>query len=227
VFYGVRGEDPKTVINASHIIKTMEKLQGYLVFKTNQGTNDHLRNNLNSLELKPYSSGVVEGIISGKPRTENGGHVFFTLSAKESKITCAVYKPTKITHIAQQLIEGDKIRVGGSIRKASKNHSRIFNVEFIQILKLENKYKHANPICKKCNKRMKSKGKNQGFQCIRCKKSSNAKLVHKIPRTIQRRIYLPSISAHRHLTRPLQRYGKKNHETKIDNKIPWFANFKN
>lgn len=227
VFYGVRGEDPKTVINASHIIKTGEKLQGYLVFKTNQGTNDHLRNTLDTLELRPYSSGVVEGIVSSKPITENGGHVFFTLSTNESKIICAVYKPTKITNIAQQLIKGDRIRVGGGIRKASKKHSRTLNVEFIQVLKLARKYVNANPICKKCDKRMKSKGVGQGFQCIKCKSFSQTKQICEVPRTIQKKVYLPSLLAHRHLTRPLQRYSKKNHETKINNKIPWFANFQN
>ena len=68
------------------------------------------------------------------------------------------------------------IKVGGGIRKASKIHPRILNIEFIQILKLEKKSKLTNPFCMKCKKNMKSKGKNQGFQCVKCKKSSPHKI---------------------------------------------------
>ena len=64
---------------------------------------------------------------------------------------------------------GDKIKVGGGIRKATKSLPRILNLEFIQILKLEKKSKLVNPFCQKCKKHMKSKGKNQGFQCVHCK----------------------------------------------------------
>ena len=66
------------------------------------------------------------------------------------------------------LIIGDKISVGGGVRKASKNFPRIINLEFIKIISLEKNLSETNPICKKCNKKMKSKGRNQGFQCIKC-----------------------------------------------------------
>ena len=65
--------------------------------------------------------------------------VFFSIRVKDKKIRCAVYKPTKITKIAQNLIPGDKIHIGGGIRKASKNHGRIFNVEFLRVLQLTKK----------------------------------------------------------------------------------------
>jgi len=35
------------------------------------------------------------------------------------------------------LIKGDKIHVGGGVRKASKNFPRIINLEFIKIINLE------------------------------------------------------------------------------------------
>jgi len=227
VFYGLRGENPKCVIDASQMIQTSEKLDGYLVFKTNQGTADHLKNKINVLELQPYTSGVVEGLVITKPRIETGGHVFFSLYVDGCSINCAVYKPTKITKIAQYLIAGDKIRVGGGIRKSTKKHPRILNVEFIEILKLEKNFKHVNPICKNCNKKMKSKGKNQAFQCIKCSRKSHKKSIQIIPRKIKPILYLPSSSAHRHLTRPKQRIGKINLDTRFDKRIPWFGVFTN
>ena len=227
VFFGLRGESAKSVIDASQLIQTNEQLEGYMTFKTNQGTADHLKNELDVSELKPYSSGTIRGIISKKPKMERGGHVIFSITKNGKEINCAVYRPTKITSIANQLIKGDEIRVGGGIRKASKNHVRILNVEFIEVLKLEKDLKLVNPLCKKCNKRMKSKGKNQKFQCIKCGKKSPHKTIEENPRKIKQKLYLPSISAHRHLTRPMQRICRLNKETKPDLSIPWFFTYKN
>ena len=43
VFYGIRGETVKSVVRASTIVDVDEKLDGYMVFKSNQGTGDHLK----------------------------------------------------------------------------------------------------------------------------------------------------------------------------------------
>jgi tRNA(Ile2)-agmatinylcytidine synthase len=227
VFYGLRGEKIKSVLVASKMIQTYERLDGYMAFKTNQGTGDHLKNEINIFELKPYTSGTIVGIVSKKPEVQRGGHVVFSLSKLDKEVLCAVYEPTKITSITQQLIVGDKIRVGGGVRKATKNHQRVLNVEFLEILKLEKDMRLENPLCKKCNKKMKSKGKNQGFQCIKCKKKSPKKIIHEIPRKLTKKLYLPDISAHRHLTRPLQRMKQINQEEKFDPTILWCQQFRN
>ena len=106
------------------MIKTDEKLNGYMIFKSNQGTGDHLKNNLNPENLKPYSSGKLLGIVSSSPKISKGGHVFFKINSKNYEINCAVYKPTGITSVASKLIKGDKLLVGGGVRKASKHSSK-------------------------------------------------------------------------------------------------------
>ena len=118
VFCGIRGETVKSVVTASSILTVDEKLDGYMVFKSNQGTADHLKNELQVNDLRPYTSGFLVGQVYNKPVTEQGGHVFFSILVKGEKIRCGVYKPTEITKIAQNLIPGDKIRIGGGIRKA-------------------------------------------------------------------------------------------------------------
>ena len=55
VFYGIRGEIPKSVIDASRFIETKEKLEGYMTFKTNQGTSDHLKNEIDVNDFKPFT----------------------------------------------------------------------------------------------------------------------------------------------------------------------------
>jgi len=225
VFYGVRGETIKSVVRASTILNSDEKLDGYMVFKSNQGTGDHLNNELQIDDLKPFTSGFLVGEVCNKPVTEQGGHVFFSIQVKDRKIRCAVYKPTKITKIAQNLIPGDKIHLGGGIRKASKKHGRVLNVEFLRVLQLAKNYLLVNPTCKKCNKKMKSKGNKQGFECVKCSNSSVSKSILEIPRKIQCKLYLPSVSAHRHLTRPYQRIKKRNKNIQYKTSIPWMHVF--
>ena len=221
VFYGIRGETIKSVVRASTLVNSDEKLDGYMIFKSNQGTGDHLNNELQVDDLKPFNSGFLIGEVCNKPVIERGGHVFFSIKVKDRKIRCAVYKPTKITNVAQNLILGDKIHIGGGIRKASKNHGRILNVEFLRILRLAKNHLLANPTCKNCNKKMKSKGYKQGFCCVKCGNRSTSKSTLEIPRKIQCKLYLPSISAHRHLTRPYQRIKKRNKDTEFNTSIPW------
>jgi len=225
VFYGIRGESVKSVVLASTMVDTDEKLDGYMVFKSNQGTADHLKNELQVNDLKPYTSGFLVGKVCSKPVTEQGGHVFFSIQVGDRKIRCGVYKQTKITKTAQDLIPGDKIRLGGGIRKASKKHGRVLNVEFLRVLQLAKNYLLVNPTCKKCNKKMKSKGNKQGFECIKCSNRAVSKSILEIPRKIQCKLYLPSVSAHRHLTRPRQRIKKRNKDIQFKTSIPWMHVF--
>ena len=225
VFYGIRGETVRSVVRASTIVNADEKLDGYMVFKSNQGTGDHLKNELEVNDLKPFTSGFLIGEVCNKPITKQGGHVFFSIQVKDRKIKCAVYKPTKITQFAQNLIAGDKIQIGGGIRKASKNHARVLNVEFLDVLQLAKHNLSANPTCRKCNKRMKSKGDKQGFECIKCGNKSASKTTLMLPRKIECKLYLPATSAHRHLTRPYQRLKKRNKNIQFNDSIPWIHVF--
>jgi len=227
VFYGVRGENVHSLVYATKILKSDEKLDGYMIFKSNQGTGDHLKNELNFENMKPYASGKITGIVSNTPKIVKGGHVFFKIISKNHEFWCAVYKPTGISSIASNLIKGDKICVGGGVRKASKKFPRIINLEFIDIINLEKNLSKTNPICKKCNKKMKSKGQNQGFQCIRCGKKTLKKITIEISRKIKKQLYIPEMSAHRHLTRPLQRIGISNKTSKFDKSLSWFCVYRN
>ena len=182
VFYGIRGETAKSVVKASTIVNVDEKLDGYMVFKSNQGTGDHLKNELQVNDLKPYTSGFLVGNICNKPVIQKGGHVLFSIQVDGRKIRCAVYKPTKITQVASALIVGDKIKIGGGVRKASKNYGRVINVEFLDVLQLAKHNVSVNTTCRKCNKRMKSKGRKQGFQCVKCGNKSASKTTLEIPR---------------------------------------------
>lgn len=224
VLFGIRGEDVKSIIRAASLVKFDEALAGYLIFRSNQGTGDHLQNKLDHENLRPFYSGYVTGIVLEKPKTMLGGHVLFTILCEGREIRCAVYKPTKLGNVALHLHKGDLVKVGGGVRKASKNHERVLNVEFLEILKLEKNIVLANPLCVRCKKRTKSKGKGQGFHCVKCGKIFRDKVSEEIHRKIEQKLYFPAISAHRHLTRPAQRAGRFNTKLKFDGSKRWFCN---
>ena len=223
VFYGVRGERVDSLLHAKKILEPKEKLAGHMIFKSNQGTGDHLKNTLTQSTLKPYASGIVRGKISSNPIIEKGGHVFFSVDFNGEVLRCAVYKPSGLTSIASGLIKGDEVCIGGGLRKASKSHPRVLNLEFIEIVDLVKSFNQSNPFCYTCNKKMKSKGRNQGYKCVKCGKSSKVKTISEISRNIQEKLYLPDVSAHRHLTRPHIRVGKKNKISKFNDSISWFS----
>jgi tRNA(Ile2)-agmatinylcytidine synthase len=72
---------------------------------------------------------------------------------------------------------------------------------------------YLNPLCEKCEKRMKSLGRNQGFKCEKCgfKTSKKEKIKIKVERELKEGLYMPPPRAHRHLTKPESRYGREKH----------------
>ena len=225
VFFGIRGEDAESLLNAAKMIQTKEKPIGHLIFKSNQGTGDHLKNELDITSIKPYSSGVIEGEISEQPKILQGGHITFVIRKTGHDLRCFLYKPTGITNEASQLIIGDKIRVGGGIRRASGKHGRVLNIEFFEVLHLEKMKILTNPTCMTCHKKMKSKGRNQGYECIKCGNKAARKVPQILPRKIKNQLYIPQSSAHRHLTRPQQRTNFRNREIKFNDTSAWFRNY--
>ena len=221
VFYGLRGEDPASLYEASKLVKFDETLEGHMIFRSNQGTGDHLRNAIPP-DTPPFASGTLHGTISQDPVMHRGGYVTFVLVSSGMHVPCIVYRPTDLSGTVMELTAGDEIIAGGGIRRATSRHPRILNVEFVEIIRLVQKQILQNPQCARCNKSMKSKGAGQGFGCIRCGNSAPSKVMRQIPRSIKKRTYLPAQSAHRHLTRPAQRRGLTNKIT-FDDSLRWFA----
>ena len=65
--------------------------------------------------------------------------------------------------------------------------------------------KIENPICPKCGKHMKSKGKNQGYKCKICGMIGEKPITKEKQRTIHKGFYEVPVCARRHLSKPLKR----------------------
>jgi tRNA(Ile2)-agmatinylcytidine synthase len=213
ILYGVRGETPEVVKQAKEIIQQDEQIERWMIFRTNQGTDAHLRNVSTVKEIQPYSPVVAEGTVSKAPKVIQGGHVIFAIKDETGEVDCAAYAPTgRLCKTSRKLVTGDKVKVFGGVRASSPEHRLTINIEKMEILELVPKVSFVNPVCPECGKRVKSMGRNQGFRCDKCgfRSSELKKLQVDHERGLEKGLYITSPRSQRHLTKPYCRYGREN-----------------
>ena len=205
ILYGIRGDDPEAIIAASMQVDS-EPVESWVLFETNQGTDDHIQRK-SIVDIHPFESVVVEGTVVEHPFTLQGGHVLFILKDETGTIPCAAYEPTKeFRSIIRRLTIGDVIKVYGGVRE----HPLTINLEKIAVTHLASMLvKKENPICPLCGKHMKSKGTNQGYKCINCSSISIHPSIQQQPREIKPGFYEVPVCARRHLSKPLKRMQKQ------------------
>ncbi len=212
VLFGIRGESPSILLQAYNMITTDEPVHKWIIFRSNQGTDMHLKRVKKITNIKQFTTIQLIGEVSSTPKTITGGHVIFTLSDGKNTIDCAAYEPTgSFRKIIRRLIPRDIVLVTGGIRLATETFRKTINLEKIKLLKIVNT-KKVNPLCDICHKRMKSAGKGQGFRCKRCRTIKSKKIPLLLDRNLKLQMYTPTTSAHRHLTKPLIRYGNEKNE---------------
>jgi tRNA(Ile2)-agmatinylcytidine synthase len=225
VLYGVRGESPEAVYKAYLMIKELEPVERWMVYRTNQGTDAHFGEPIKIEDMKPYNPAIIQGIVSDDIKTIKGGHVIFDVKDSSGRTDCAVYEPTgNMRHIVWNFIKGDKVRVFGGVRPFNKNLT--LNVEKIEVISLTENIDYVNPTCPICKGSTESMGKEKGYRCKKCgyknNKLTKKSIIH--PREISTGIYLPDRDAQRHLTKPLKRYDKENHFNNEEMFEPWISN---
>jgi tRNA(Ile2)-agmatinylcytidine synthase len=224
VLFGVRGDDPNELYKVLDFLKpNSESIERWLLFDTNQGTDDHLK--LTTIpEIKPYTSVITTGRVSNIPSSIIGGHVIFSLeelnqNSKKLKISCAAYEPTKnFREIIRKFLPGDIISVYGGVRAEPKS----INIEKIDIHQLvKNIIKTSNPHCPNCGHMMKSKGRGLGYRCRNSDCNSHKVIKSddmasvETPRYLSIGKYEVPVSARRHLSKPLKRFENYTGQSKI------------
>ncbi len=214
VLAGVRGDSPRTLLEAFSRIRIGEEPLGHIVYATNQCTDAHLTSRL-STPLKAFSAGWLEGtVVSIRP--SQGGHLVLQLRTHDSSTQrCMVYEPSgDLRRVARLLKPGDSVRVSGGVRRASSRNPAVVNVEKIDVLSVSREAITAKPRCFDCGSGMKSEGRGKGYQCRKCGgKRVETSRGRREPEAATTRIYagtyLPSPRAQRHLTKQLVRYGNE------------------
>ena len=206
ILYGIRAGSPEVALKAHELVRALEPIERLIVYKTNQGTDEHLRR-AKVVEVKPYWSVIVDAVVCRKPRVIAGGHVIFRIRDETGEIDCAAYEPTRqFRDVVRKLAVGDRVRAYGGVKEKPELPLTI-NLEKISILELVPILRKVNPTCPKCGKRMKSEGRGKGYSCKRCKiraPASAAKLIE-VPRMVELGTFEVPVRCRRHLAKPLVR----------------------
>ncbi|MEM3267852.1 MAG: tRNA(Ile)(2)-agmatinylcytidine synthase [Conexivisphaerales archaeon] len=207
VYFGIRGTDPSQLNRAFQILRPLEPVERYRVYKTNQGTDAHIKE-VRIADAKENMSVSIKGRVTGTPKIIAGGHVIFSIADDTGQIDCAAYEPTKdFRSIILNLSDGDIVEVYGGVKKKQKLPLTV-NLEKIKVISVAKKMVKVAPSCPRCGRRMKSEGRNKGYQCPKCKFKDVYAMPSFIPkeRRIQEGLYTVPPRARRHLSKPAQLY---------------------
>ncbi len=219
ILFGIRGETADVVKRAFVIVKPLEAVERWVVFRTNQGTDAHLTREGTLSQLKPYHSIITKGIVSKNPHIVPVRHVIFSIQDATAEVDCAAYEPTGDLHrVANELVVGDQVEVYGAVR-CRKGKPLTVNLEKINVLSLAPKLTLRNPTCPSCGKSGESMGSGQGFRCKKCGVKLSATEKVRVPerRLLEQKLYVTSTRSQRHLTKPIRRYGLE--KTRLENMI--------
>ncbi len=222
ILFGIRGETPETVKKGYELVRALEPVDRWVVFRSNQGTDAHLKRVSALNQIEPYNSVIAKGVVSRNPRIIPLRHVVFSIKDETGEVDCAAYEPTgTLRKVARDLITGDSVEVYGAVRKPSADKPVTVNLEKISILKLAPKMVLQNPVCPECRKRLKSMGTDKGFRCEKCgtRFDKARKVQTEVKRGLKAGLYVTSTRSQRHLTKPLSRYGLEKHGAEAEGMI--------
>lgn len=212
ILYGIRGETPVAVKQAHELVRSLESIERWVIFRTNHGTDAHLRKVNSVAKVEPYQPAIVKGTVCQQPYIVPRRHVIFSIKDESGVVDCAAYAPTGVLRkVARELIAGDLVEVYGGVRPPFEKHSVTVNLEKLKILKLAPKIVFRNPLCPKCRRRMESMGAGKGFRCDRCgfRSLKLKKIAVEEKRDVKEGLYITSPRSQRHLTKPFCRYGRE------------------
>ncbi len=202
VLLGIRGDDPAVLPSALASLGN-EGPEAWLLFETNQGTDDHI-------QVKEFGgAAAMESIrtsarVVAAPHVLIGGHVRVILDDGKPFAALA-YEPSKeFRRVVRALVPGDRVVAWGSVRAEPRG----LNLEKLQVQFLAPRLrKVTNPRCPACGRAMKSVGFGQGFRCPTCRMRAprSAAIFLEEKPAISPGVYEPPVCARRHISKPVKR----------------------
>lgn len=199
VLAGLRGDDAAAVRQAADHLEH-EPTERTSLYRTNQGTDNHLRHTTPASALNGRSYRIT-GIVSRSPETREGGHVHLEIRGDGSTLPCVAFEPTgRFRDHIRQLLIGDHVTVCGEISQGTMKLEKF-------ALRRPRRYRLEVPSCPVCDSRMESAGSMQGYRCRPCETTRATREPVAIDREIEVGWYEVPPVARRHLARPLVRGG--------------------
>ena len=222
VLLGIRGEDPKYLIKFLSMVRIYEPIEGFMIFRTNQGTDAHYVVRPIS-DVRPYQTCCTYGYVSNV-KVLRGGDVLIRIVSNDHYLWAVIFRESGLTNIARSLISGDYVFICGS-SKYWLGLGTVVHVEKFSIIKARPIVRKLNPKCPRCGKRLKSAGRGKGWKCPRCgfKVLRASYEVITIDRSYLEGHYVPTESKLKHLTKPLRRYGREKICYEVEPLGIWYA----
>ncbi len=197
ILYGLRGTSFEAPMRARRWVRS-EPVDRWMLFRTNQGSGDHLVPRPLG-PWRPHVSGWVRGVVKDLPVRLAGGHVRFVLADRRGGQTeCVAFEPTKtLPGVARELVPGDRLRVWGS-----GGRDPGLRVEGLEVLRWSRvRPERRPPTCPACGRSAHSRGRLRGYQCPRCHRTWPPEAARPVVRPPPRPVgtYHPTPSARRHL----------------------------
>jgi tRNA(Ile2)-agmatinylcytidine synthase len=197
ILFGLRGTDAASLLAARREVRS-EPVERWVLFRTNQGSGDHLKRR-SVRELGPYLSAQIDTTVARTPESLAGGHVRLEVTDREgAPLHCLAFEPTKtLPRVVRSLVAGDRVVVWGG-----RGHDPTFRLEGIRLVRLAPRFGPPKaPTCTGCGRRARSLGTARGYRCPACHRRWPPEAVV-LPRTAPRfplGEYHPTPSARRHL----------------------------
>ncbi|MBP1988048.1 TiaS agmantine-binding domain-containing protein [Halolamina salifodinae] len=204
ILYGIRGDSPDAVREVAAGIDS-EPVERTALFRTNQGTDVHLRDTDTDdlADLEDGGAYRVDCVVDGEPETREGGHVFVPIRGAdgESTLDAAAFEPTKrFRDRVRTLRAGDELTICGELSDGT------LKLEKFAVREL-NRTEKRNPVCPDCGNTMGSAGRDQGYRCRDCGTSAPGKVAVEVERDLELGWYEVPPCARRHVAKPLVRGG--------------------
>ena len=209
ILHGIRGDDPDAVRAIAGAIES-EPVERAATFRTNQGTDAHLRPGAVG-DLRDGRAYRVDGVVASEPATRRGGHVFFDLRPAGSDAAerpsddpvqpCVAFEPTKrFRDRVRHLRVGDRLTVCGEVARGTLKLEKFAVRDLVES-------ERVVPDCPDCGRRMESAGRDQGYRCRDCGERRDRKAERPLDRELEAGWYEVPPCARRHVAKPLVRGG--------------------
>lgn len=198
ILFGLRATSPARLPFAARQVRG-EMPERWVIYRTNQGSGDHLRR-ISPDRLGPYESAVFVGRVLEPARVGRGGHAHVALRTDTgSTVQCVAFEPTKtLPKLLARLVPGDRLRVWGG-----RGADPTFRLEGVEVLStVPRTALGRTPRCPRCGGRTSSLGSARGYRCPRGHARLPPESRRVVPLTTpppRRGRYHPTPSARRHL----------------------------
>jgi tRNA(Ile2)-agmatinylcytidine synthase len=200
ILYGIRGDEAGAVERVADAVDG-DPIARAATFRTNQGTDAHLRDADSLAALRDDRSYRVDGAVVEPPETREGGHVHLAIGDGDTRLPCVAFEPTgRFRDRVRALRAGDRVTACGEVGAGTLKLEKFAVRDLVDA-------ERVTPDCPVCGRSMESAGRDQGYRCRDCDTSAPGTVERPLERDLERGWYEVPPAARRHIAKPLVRGG--------------------